>query len=289
MDLERSLNELAHAEALPDSYPIMAKRWFAPLADWLAELSSTAPGCLLVGVHGAQGTGKTTLCQVLTIMLAAKDLRLVTLSLDDFYFGLSERERLAQTVHPLLRTRGVPGTHDVELLGAVLDTLLAGGSIDVPVFDKAADDRLPEQLWRREGPADILLLEGWCVGVGPQPESALVTPANDLEAREDAQGVWRRHVNEQLAGEYAGLYGRLDRLVMLKAPSLENVLSWRRLQEAKLATRRDGAGVMNSAEIERFVQHYERITRHALATLPDVAHYVLQVAEDHSISGAQVR
>ena len=285
--VEKALADLARREQLPESYPAMAARWFEPLADWLLSRQAERGGRLLVGLHGAQGTGKTTLCEVLSILTEARGRTLATLALDDFYIDLAGRKKLAATVHPLLRTRGVPGTHDTSLLNSVLDSLLDGAAVDVPLFDKAADDRLPEALWRRVSPADIVVVEGWCVGVSPQQDDALQDPVNPLEAGEDVDGVWRRFVNRRLREDYADLFSRFDRLVMLRAPSLECVLEWRRLQEQKLAQRRAGTGVMDAAAVARFVQHYERLTRHALMTLPARADYVLEVAEDHTIVGAR--
>lgn len=289
MELGDRLEALAAAEALPATYPVMAERWFTPLAAWLGERQRAAGSPLLVGVNGAQGTGKTTACAVLCLMLEARGLRALTLSLDDFYLGRQARLSLAREVHPLLATRGVPGTHETALLEGAVDDLLRGRPVSLPVFDKASDDRLPREQWRREEPADVILLEGWCIGAAPETADALTAPLNELEATEDADGRWRRYVNKQLAGPYAALFSRLHALVMLQAPSLERVLEWRQLQESKLAQRRSGAGVMSPAQVQRFVEHYERVTRHCLEEMPARADYLLEVADDHTIQGAHCR
>lgn len=289
MELGERLKTLAAAEALPASYPEMAERWFTPLAAWLADRQRDLGGPLLVGVNGAQGTGKTTACAVLCLMLESRGLRAVTLSLDDFYLGREARASLARNIHPLLATRGVPGTHEIALLDGALDELLNGRAVAVPVFDKASDDRLPRDQWRPQDPADVVLLEGWCIGATPEKPEALDQPLNELEAGEDADGRWRRYVNEQLAGPYAALFARMHALVMLKAPSLERVLEWRQLQESKLAQRRSGEGVMSPAQVRRFVEHYERVTRHCFADMPARADYLLEIGEDHTIHGARSR
>ncbi len=287
--LADQLKALARDEALPDTYPEMAVRWFAPLADWLQQRFDSLGRPLVAGVNGAQGTGKTTACAALGLMLEHRGLRAVTLALDDYYLGRDARRELARKVHPLLETRGVPGTHEMPLLAADVDALAQAAKVTAPVFDKAVDDRLPPAFWRDLGPADVVLVEGWCIGAQPQSEADLAEPLNELEAAEDLDGSWRRYVNQQLAGDYAALFARLDVLVVLRAPSLEHVLAWRRLQEEKLATDRSGSAVMSPAAVERFVQHYERITRHCLEEMPRRADYVLDVGEDHGICGAHSR
>jgi D-glycerate 3-kinase len=287
MALGEQLEALAAAEALPGDYPAMARRWFTPLAEWLVARRQRQEAPLLVGVNGAQGTGKTTACAVLCLMLEARGLRGLTLALDDFYLDRASRLKLARQVHPLLATRGVPGTHEIDLLSETLERLLDGQPVALPVFDKAQDDRLPRQRWRQAEPADVLLFEGWCVGARPESEAALAEPLNALEATEDVDATWRHYVNRQLAGPYASLFSRLHALVMLRAPSLQRVMEWRQLQEEKLARNRSGAGVMSPREVEHFVEHYERVTRHCLAEMPSRADYLLEVGDDHKIRGAR--
>jgi D-glycerate 3-kinase len=274
-------------EFLPASYRKLVETWLLPLADWLYRRRQEPGGPLIVGVHGAQGSGKTTLCRVLEVLLAQRDWRALTLSLDDFYFSRARRRQLAEEVHPLLITRGVPGTHDIGLLMQTLDKLMAAETASLPRFNKATDDCEPASAWPRVGgELDVVFLEGWCVGCRAVAASALELPMNTLEAEEDSDGSWRTHVNVCLAGEYAKLFQRLDALLMLKAPSMEQVVEWRCLQESKLAARGEGGGIMSISEIQRFVQHYERITRHALAEMPARADYLLELDADHSIFAA---
>jgi D-glycerate 3-kinase len=216
----------------------------------------------------------------------ARGQRVALLSLDDLYLRRAERERLAESVHPLLITRGVPGTHDVKLGEDVLDALARPGRIRIPRFDKSVDDRCPDDQWDEvEGPVDLILFEGWCVGAHPQPEAELVSPINDLERMNDADGRWRRHVNAALAGEYQRLFGRLDLLMLLAAPSFEVVAKWRTQQEDALRERlrsegrEQGGGLMSADQIARFVQHYERITRHILAEMPHRADLLVELDE----------
>lgn len=234
-------------------------------------------GLFVAGICGAQGSGKSTLAAE----LAARFERSAVLSLDDLYRTKAEREALAAEVHPLLRTRGVPGTHDVALGLDTIAALERGEAAALPRFDKAVDDRVPSSDWPL-APADtrLLILEGWCLGSRPQDDAALAEPVNRLEREEDAGGAWRRHANDALAGDYQRLFARIDLLVLLAAPDFDCVLGWRRQQEEDLR-RRTGTG-MSNAELGRFVAHYERLTRHILAEMPGRADVLIELAADRS-------
>lgn len=234
-------------------------------------------GLAMLGIAGAQGSGKSTVARALAGAMAEEGVACALLSIDDLYLPRADRAALARTVHPLLRTRGVPGTHDIALGLALIAALERGEGALLPRFDKAADDRLPVADWPAAPAAcRLLLLEGWCVGARPQPDAALDTPVNALEAREDADGRWRHYVNRALAGAYQRLFDRIDRLVLLAAPDFSVVHRWRDEQEDALRAG-GGAGVMDAAQIARFIQHYERITRHMLADLPARADLVVRL------------
>lgn len=228
--------------------------------------AALGPDLLVVGICGAQGSGKTTLVRHLAAALERQGTRTAALSLDDLYRTRAERLRLSREVHPLLATRGVPGTHDVALGLAVIAALERGEAARLPRFDKGADDRAPLGDWPlAPAEAQVLLLEGWCLGARPQHDVA--TPVNRLEAEEDPDGVWRRHVNAALAADYQRLFDRIDCLVLLAAPGWEVVADWREQQEAELRAR-GGPAVMSPAEMARFIQHYERLTRWILEEMP---------------------
>jgi len=235
----------------------------------------------VIGLCGAQGSGKSTLAAGLAELFEREGTATAILSIDDLYRTKAERERLARAIHPLLRTRGVPGTHDVALGLSVIDALAAGRPTRLPRFDKAIDDRAPASQWGT-APAGtrLLILEGWCVGARPQPEEALTEPVNILERDEDPDGIWRRSVNAELAGAYQHLFARLDRLILLAAPGFDIVLRWRIEQEHQL--RRERGGGMSDVEVARFIEHYERLTRHILAEMPGRADLTILLAGDRS-------
>ena len=219
----------------------------------------------LIGIAGAQGSGKTTLARA-----AAERFSAAHLSLDDVYLTKTERQTLAREVHPLFAVRGPPGTHDLALLGSAVAALRAAGPdsrTQLPAFDKLADDRAPETRWPVfKGRPAAVLIDGWCLGATPQTEAALAPPINALEAGQDAQGRWRGAVNAALAGPCAETFARFDAMLFLKAPSFDAVLDWRCEQEAGLMGLRPAdLPSARRAELSVFIQHFERITRHMLA------------------------
>jgi D-glycerate 3-kinase len=264
--------------------------WYRRIATEVARRARSSEAPLLVGLCGSQGSGKSTMAAFLRALLDSQGLATAVLSIDDLYLDRDERIALSQTVHPLLRTRGVPGTHDVALGQSVIDALFTaapGAATAIPRFNKASDSRLPPAEWDRfVGPAKIVILEGWCIGATPQDAAALTPPVNALESAEDVDGRWRTYVNDALAGPYRALFDRIGLLVFLRAPSFECVFEWRRLQEEKLRARTggEGAGLMDDAALARFIAHYERITRHLLDTMPGIADLVVALDDDHRIT-----
>lgn len=267
---------------------------YRPLAAYCATRVSEGRGhSLILGVNGAQGTGKSTAAHILKAILAAcHGLNVCVMSIDDLYLTRAQRENLAAAVHPLLETRGVPGTHDLPLALEVFQRLQqarAGDITRIPRFDKSVDDRCPPEDWEAvTGCPDVIIFEGWCVGARPQRLGDLEQAVNALEAEEDPGGVWRRYVNTRLT-DYQQLFSQLDLLVMLKAPSFAQVLEWRQLQEQKL---RDtltpemlaSSRLMSGPQIERFIAHYERLTRWMLREMPARADVLFELAQDHQIA-----
>ena len=190
-------------------------------------------------------------------------------------------------MHPLLITRGVPGTHDVGLGEKLLQQLAASeGSVAIPRFDKLADDRFAQTDWTQAMlPLDLVILEGWCVGVRQQAEQDLERALNDLEKSEDSSGEWRGYVNTQIADYEQHLWPHLDRLIMLRAPDFEQVLAWRTRQEERLLAISGNrqSTFKDEAAIRRFISHYERLTRWMLKELPRRADWCFQLGADQRV------
>ena len=228
-----------------------------------------------IGLNGAQGAGKSTLAKLVVADLESRGLRGALLSLDDFYLTKAEREELARTVHPMCGTRGVPGTHDLALLEATLASLGEGDATALPRFDKLADDRLPRDQWPVfEGRPDVILLEGWCVGILSDDLPAWTGPINDLERECDPDGTWFAWSRTALERDYDALWQRFDLLVSIEVPGWETVIDSRLRQEQEAMAATGGAG-MDRAQVTRFAEHYERYTRALWAAMPERADVLL--------------
>ena len=252
----------------------------------LDALTRATPRPWLIGLSGLQGSGKSTLSAQLVEFAARRGIAALALSIDDFYFGRAARLRLARDVHPLLATRGVPGTHDVDLLLGTLDALRNATPrrlARVPRFDKGLDTRVAPSRWPSIARTpELVILEGWCIGVPPQDAAALRRPVNQLERDDDRDARWRRWVNAQLAQHYVPLWQRLDRLVMLQAPAWAIVARWRDEQERALR-RRNAPRAMSPEALRRFLMHYERLSRQALKELPARADLRIVLDEDRRV------
>lgn len=291
------LDTFCTQENLPENYKIIAQKYFFPLADEIIQeqQASHYNTPLIIGINGSQGSGKSTLALLLSqIFSTLFNKNVANLSIDDFYKTKNERQQSATDIHPLLLTRGVPGTHDTALLNNTLKKLSLGETkVVIPRFDKSTDDRHEESEWETiHKPVDIILLEGWCVGVRPQTPQQLSQAINSLEQKEDSQSIWRNHINQAITQDYLPIFERLDKLIMLKAPSFDCVYSWRQKQEDKLRAKtilndsssNNNAGIMTEAELQRFIQHYQRLTVDMLATLPKYADIIYKLDSDHSVS-----
>lgn len=226
----------------------------------------------VIGIAGLQGSGKSTLAAQLAALGRSRGLQVAVVSLDDFYLGRGQRRQLAREVHPLLATRGPPGTHDLPLALATMERLRVGADVVLPRFEKLADDLAPRAQWPLiEGRCDLVILEGWFLQTPPEDADALRAPLNELERRDDADGRWRLYCNAALARDYPPLWASIDTAWFLQGPGFEVVPEWRWQQEQALQAADPLRKAMSRSEVERFVQFFERVSRQALRTLPAIA------------------
>ena len=287
------LDEFCVARDLDSIFMRNVESYFLAYAERLSARAKQSDRPVIVGLNGAQGSGKSTLSELLAELLPLFfEVDCHVLSIDDFYLSRAQRKKLGAAVHPLLATRGVPGTHDCQRLSEALDACseYSSGEIALPIFDKLKDDRTRKVQKINIGarPA-VVLLEGWCVGIPAQSSLDLVVPTSSFEFSNDNLGIWRAYVNEQLATVYADLFNRLDYLSMLKPPCFEAVLDWRVEQEVRLIAKRRAVGSddslkgMNVKQVSEFVENFRRLTCHAMATLPDLANETWELQADRLI------
>ncbi len=280
--LTASLNQLAKQLNIKVPSESQLSDIYLPVSRQIHQRADAKPG-VIIGVSGTQGSGKSTFCNIIKLILQeTHNKNAVVISLDDFYKTKAERVQMARDVHPLFKMRGVPGTHDVGLAMAILlqlKTMTDNKPVTIPIFDKAIDDRSNQNDWQNiEKKPDVILFEGWCLGAKPQKELDLKDPINQLEETEDIDGHFRKAVNDFLKRDYQQLFSLIDMLIMIEVPSFDVVYQNRLEQEKKLAEK-TGKMAMSPAELKRFVQLYQRLSEHMLKEMPERAELVLRLID----------
>jgi D-glycerate 3-kinase len=234
-------------------------------------------------ISGSQGIGKSTLVNILknNIQKYYKK-KVLTLSLDDYYLSKKERIKLSKLINPLLKTRGVPGTHDIKKLKKnVISFDKSKYPLQIPIFNKLTDDR-SYRIRKEYNKKDILILEGWCCGCPPLEKKFLNKNINKLE-KKDTNNIWRNYYNNKLNNDYKSLFKMFDKTIFLKAPSFNFVLNWRLKQEKMNSSKSKDQIKMNKKEILCFISHYEKITKWMFKKLTHEADLVLKINQKQEI------
>lgn len=243
----------------------------------LEQLSRTQPSeVFIIGISGSQGSGKSSLAAKLQRLWSTLGVPADVISLDDYYLEPALRNKRAALWHPLFAERGVPGTHDTGLLLSQLQAFRQGQAQSWRRYDKGRDC---VAAGTEKTQARLLILEGWCVGVKPQNEAALLQNSNLLEQQQDPDAVWRRKVNEELGTDYQPIWQELNSLIWLNAPDWAAVCRWRGWQEQALQQK--GLG-KSPAELEHFMSYFERLTCESWRQLPQSADFILQLDQQHN-------
>ncbi|AFZ43290.1 glycerate kinase [Halothece sp. PCC 7418] len=265
-----------------DRLDLLWKVWL-PLALQIAAKKDQKPSAIIQGILGLQGTGKTTLSTILRLLLNELGYHTVTLSIDDLYKTYADRQQL-QKDDPRLVWRGPPGTHDVEIGIELLDQIREGKiPISIPRFDKSAfngmgDRATPEIIHQ---PIDILLFEGWFIGVQPVAESVFESPPPPITTEADRQ--FAKDNNRRLTA-YLPLWNRLDGLIILSP--VDYRLSQRLRKEAEQKMIAQGKSGMSAAEIDQFVEYFWRSLHPELFITPLIesrrgVDLVIEIDENH--------
>ena len=264
------------------------KKTYIPISFWIENKYKKKGKTLFLGFSGGQGSGKTTVAKILKIILKKFFKREIYVSsIDDFYKTLKDRNEMSHTIHPLFKTRGVPGTHDISLVKKFFDFIKKRNfkKFKLPKFDKSMDDRLKKKYWSNiKKRPEIVILEGWCVGAKPQSNSIINKSINVLEKYEDKHLIWRKYANEKLKKEYKKLFAMIDHFIFMKIPNFNVVYEWRLLQESKLRKKSHSSKkIMSYNEIKRFIMFYERITLQMIKDLSKSASVVIFLKANHKI------
>ena len=234
-------------------------------------------------ISGPQGSGKTTIAKLLKIVIEKiYKKKVMLLSIDDYYLSKKERIELSKNVHPLLITRGVPGTHNFKKLKSHINQFIKKKfPIRTLTFDKLTDDVSKKRRIIKN--SDILLLEGWCCGSTPVTDEYLYKNINDVERKLDKNNKWRQYYNTYLKKEYSEIFSKFSKKIYIKPPSFTHVLKWRLNQEKQNALINKRKKFMSKQELKYFIQHYEKLTRWMIKTMPTKASIIIKINKNQKI------
>jgi D-glycerate 3-kinase len=270
----------------------MIKSFLIPLCFWISKKADKKRP-YFVGLAGGQGTGKTTSSSLIKIILTKYfKLKVFKISIDDFYKTRNERISLSKKVHPMLLTRGVPGTHDIDMMLKFFKKVKNKKfkRLKLPTFNKAIDDRFNKKRWYdlKEKP-DVIIFEGWCVGAKAEKNNTLNKTINLMEKNKDKKKIWRKYVNQQLKSKYKNLYSQLNCLIYLRAKNFNLLQKWRLKQERKLllsSKKNSKLKIMNKEDVLSFMQTYQRVTQNMFKNMPKYASIILNLNSNHQIKTA---
>ena len=273
----------------------MLKSYLIPICFWIAK-KANKKSPLIIGLAGGQGTGKTTIASIISLILTKYfKLKVFKISIDDFYKTRDERKKISKSIHPLLMIRGVPGTHDYKIIYEFFKKIKNKKftKFRLPKFDKSKDERYNKKLWYKiNSKPDIIIFEGWCVGAKNQKNSKLIKSINSLEKISDQNYVWRKYVNLQLKKNYKNLFRQIDEIIYLKANNFKMLQKWRIKQEKTLwlkSKNKRSLRIMNRGDIINFMQTYQRITQSMFKDAPKYASIVMKLNSNHQISSIKFR
>jgi D-glycerate 3-kinase len=270
----------------------MIKSFLIPLCFWISKKADKKRP-YFVGLAGGQGTGKTTISSLIKIILTKYfKLKVFRISIDDFYKTKKERINLSKRVHPMLLTRGVPGTHDIKMMLNFFKKVKSKKfkRLKLPTFNKAIDERFKKKYWYNlNNKPDVIIFEGWCVGAKSEKNNSLKKTINSIEKASDQKQIWRKYVNQQLKSKYKNLYSQLNCLIYLKAKNFSLLQKWRLKQERKLwlnSKKTSNLKIMSKGDVINFMQTYQRITQNMFRHMPKYASIIFNLNSNHQIKSA---
>ena len=232
-------------------------------------------------IAGSQGSGKSTLSVLIKkFFLKFYSKNVVVLSIDDFYLSSNQRKQLVRKFNSdLFKTRGVPGTHNLKLLYKITNNLIKKKfPVYIPVFDKVTDNK--KNYKRKINKADLIILEGWCVGSKPIDMKYLKKNINNLEKKNDFNLIWRTAYNNALI-DYQKLFKKFDYYIFIKLPNWDYVINWKYKQELGLRSLNSDNRLKKS--LYQFIKYYEKLSKWMSSTTPSYCNVLITLDKNQSI------
>ena len=192
----------------------------------------------IIGISALPGTGKTTLGKWLEAISLKLNFKIAVISIDDFYLPSDEMKKAIKN-NPWNVSRGFPGSHSINLMHEKLLNWKINGELNVPVFDKSLRNGLGDRShWRLDYP-DILIIEGWFLGI--EPFSAGIKYQNiNSEDLSQHELSYRNNIQNNLSN-YLKVWSLIDKIWHLKPLNFEYMNIWKINQEKEMFLKKGNA------------------------------------------------
>jgi D-glycerate 3-kinase len=237
-------------------------------------------------IAGSQGSGKSSLSKLIKLYLEKFYYKsVVIISMDDFYLSKKQRTQLSKNIHPLFLTRGVPGTHNLELMNKKIKQIFNKKfPIYLPIFDKVSDTR--KRTYRKVLKADVIIFEGWCAGAQPVDLNYLQKNFNNLEKHKDKNFIWRNSYNKYL-NEYQKLFSQFNFFIYFQFNQWDHVLNWKYKQELELRDKKKDLGLKKY--LREFIQYYEKVSKWMHLKVPKYCNILIKLDPHQKIKSINLR
>jgi D-glycerate 3-kinase len=185
----------------------------------------------IIGISALPGTGKSTLGKWIEAISLKLNFKIAVISIDDFYLP-SDEMKVAIKNNPWNVSRGFPGSHSVKLMHEKLLNWKLNGELNVPVFDKSLRNGLGDRShWRLDNP-DLLIIEGWFLGVEPFSSDLNYQHSNSIKLSPH-ESSYRCNIQNNLK-KYLDVWSLIDNIWHLKPLNYEYMNIWKINQEKEM-------------------------------------------------------